>query len=87
MEPPYSFVHIDIQACWPESDREYQAYAHKVTFRGRQARPSEPPQGHSLTMAALRNMLNIDVSDHGVLQVCLLHMPLFQGCKSSSGEI
>jgi hypothetical protein len=78
MEPPYSFVHIDIQACWPESDREYQAYAHKVTSRGLQARPSEPSQGRLLTMAALRN---IDVSTNGVLQVCLLRMGLFQGCQ------
>jgi hypothetical protein len=77
MEPPYSFAHINIRACWPASDRDYYRYLDQVTPKGYQCLSMKADhQGY----VRLGDFGRREITEQGVLQVCLLSMALFQDC-------
>jgi hypothetical protein len=73
MEPAYSFEHLNIQGCWPKSGEDFFRYAAQVTPRQRDGDAELSP------LAAYPAVYAVN-EPHGILQVCLLSLDLFQRC-------
>ncbi len=88
MEPFCHFQHLDIRKCWPTSDKDFVRYAAQVTPRGRPGAvapgtlPHASPRLVSVYELGSPNLRpEVGVVPQGVLQVCLLSMAFFQGCR------
>jgi hypothetical protein len=86
MDPIIPFLHLKIQACWPESelDEDFSHYFSQVIIPRRTC-PEAP--GYRLLQEyyetrPLSDQKHMVRAEHNIyLQMCLLRMPLFQDCK------